>query len=123
MKEGPTHRRNTKNPLYKAVLVNLGCHNKVDWMAETTLIFAQFRKLEVPDQGPAGFVSSESSLLGLWMAAFSFCVHLEFFGALGGIESTLASVHTRALILSDQGFTLMTSCNPNHLSTYQRPHL
>ena len=49
------------------------CCNKitqVGLLKQQTFIFSQFWRLEVRDQGLAGWVSSEASVLDLQMAAF-----------------------------------------------------
>ena len=43
---------------------------------EDSFFFLTFLEAEVPDQGATSMVSSEASLLGLWVAPFSPCLHL-----------------------------------------------
>ena len=47
------------------------------WLKKQRFIFfLTFLEAEVPDQGATSMVSSEASLLGLWVATFSPCLHL-----------------------------------------------
>lgn len=61
--------------------------------------------------------SGEDSLLGLQMAAFLLCTPMGLTQCMHKTEqaSSLASLLTKALILSSQGPALMTSSNPNYL--------
>ena len=45
------------------------------WLKQQKFIFSQSWRLEVPDQGLAGWISGEGSLPGLLMAAFLLCLH------------------------------------------------
>ena len=55
-------------------VVGSGCHHtapQTAWLRLQTFTFSPFWRLEVQDQGVASLLSSEASLLGLWMVTSS----------------------------------------------------
>lgn len=87
-----------------------GCHknyHRLESLNKRNFIFSQFWRLDVPDQGPGGSSSVESSLLALQMAIL-LCSHM--------VEraSSLVSLRIGTLILADQCPKLLTSFNPDY---------
>lgn len=85
------------------------CHNKMPqtrWLKQQQLIFSQFWRLKVQDQGVGRFVSLEASLLGLQKAPFY--VLTWPFLCVQASQAPLPSLIKTPDIL-DEAFTLMTS--------------